>query len=68
MFLSMCHCPPPLYKKKGATYNDGKGTFQKRFDGFCPLSPLSFFEHNDCLLRGGGRGDVPPKSVKQKIR
>ena len=38
-----------------------KGRFQKRFSGFCPLTgggyppfPLSFFEHNDCPLRGGG--------------
>ena len=37
-----------------------KGTFQKRFSGFCPLRggyppcPLSFFGHNDCPLRGGG--------------
>ena len=38
-----------------------KGSFQKRFSGFCPLRgggyppfPLSFFEHNDCPLRGGG--------------
>ena len=49
-----------------------KGSFQKRFSGFCPLRgggcppcPLSFFEHNDCPLRGGG---VPPPSVKEKIR
>ena len=50
-----------------------KGGFQKLLSEFCPLReggeyppfPLSFFEHNDCLLRGGG---VPPKSVKEKIR
>ena len=33
--------------------------------GGVPPFPLSFFEHNDCPLRGGG---VPPKSVKEKIR
>ena len=49
----------------------GKGSCQKRFSGFCPLRggyppcPLSFFEHTDCPLRGGG---VPPNSVKEKIR
>ena len=43
-----------------------KGTLQKLLSGFCPLRggeppfPLSFFEHNDCLLRGGG---VPPNSA-----
>ena len=48
-----------------------KGTHQKLLSGFCPLRggvppfPLSFFEHNDCPLRGGG---VPPDSVKEKIR
>ena len=61
LYLSPPLQPPP------------KGTCQKRFSGFCPLRggggvppfPLSFFEHNDCLLRGGG---IPPKSVKEKIR
>ena len=50
-----------------------KGSFQKCFSGFCPLRgggyspfPLSFFEHNDCPLRGWG--GVPPLSVKEKIR
>ena len=33
--------------------------------GWYPPFPLSFFEHNDCLLRGEG---VPPNSVKEKIR
>ena len=37
-----------------------KGGCQKRFSGFCPLRggyppcPISFFEHTDCPLRGGG--------------
>ena len=35
-----------------------RGAFKNYF-------PLSFFEHNDCPLRGGG---VPPNSVKEKIR
>ena len=40
-----------------------KGRFQKRFSGFWPLRgggyppcPLSFFDHNDCPLRGGFSG------------
>ena len=33
--------------------------------GGTPPFPLSFFEHNDCPLRGGG---LPPNSVKEKIR
>ena len=48
-----------------------KGRFQKRFSGFCPLRgggtppcPLSFFEHNDCPLRGG-RG-YPPIPLRKK--
>ena len=47
-----------------------KGTFQKLLSGFCPLRgggylpfPLSFFEHNDCPLRGG----VPPVPLRKKI-
>ena len=44
-----------------------KGTFQKRFSGFCPLRgyppcPLTFFGPTDCPLRGGG---VPPNSAKE---
>ena len=42
-----------------------QGTCQKLLSGFCPLRvggyppfPLTFFEHNDCLLRGEG---VPPQ-------
>ena len=50
---------------------DCKGTCQKRFSGFCPLRggggyppfPLSFFEHNDCPLRGEG----PPPILLRKI-
>ena len=47
-----------------------KGARQKLLSGFYPLRGrgvyppflLSFFEHNDCPLRGGG---VPPKSAKE---
>ena len=48
-----------------------KGTLQKLLSGFFIVKggvpPLSakLFEHNDCPLRGG---EVPPNSVKEKIR
>ena len=53
-----------------------KGTFQKRFSGFCPLRggggyppiPLrkkTFFFSHWFSVKGGG---VPPNSVKEKIR
>merc|ERR1711963_976225 len=55
------------------TYAAYKGSFQKRFSGFCPLRgggyppcPLrkkTFFFHTDFPLRGGG---VPPNSAKEK--
>ena len=67
----------PNKQKKICSTEPSKGSFQKRNCGFCPLRgggyppcPLSFFEHNDCPLRGG-RGYPPillrKKSAKKRL-
>ena len=62
--LANC-CLLSLYRSEGSKGNLSK-TFQRILPvkgGGVPPFPLSFFEHNDCPLRGG----VPPNSVKEKI-
>ena len=60
--------------QKTKWYMVDKGRFQKIIRGFCPFRggippfPLSFFEHNECPLRGRVYPPIPLRKIPLKCR